>query len=306
MKGCTLKACRSLVEVWSLVSVLYHLWHNFWFGPRILLSSDFTPAPAVKSYETDPLFLFPGVMYLTAQDYVELKIHHSDAQLDVAEDLTFFGAVQLSCPKRRRRGATRGWRSWKRRPMLWRHLIARFPWSPWLTAPRTGTLTWIARIHSHTYINTATTTWCEAPAQLLFFSACWVFLCFRNPPNSDVDYRIFIARDHSCACVYTRGLHGHTDSESAQHVWLGRTHKLFLYSWRDSKLRPLDPRPTLYQLSHHVTNVHTEMFVSKCWFNTEGRPQIGWMSVLRELSLISWTFCVGKSALTHWTTGCRL
>ena len=26
---------------------------------------------------------------------------------------------------------------------------------------------WIARIRSHTYINTATTTWCEAPAQLL-------------------------------------------------------------------------------------------------------------------------------------------
>ena len=31
------------------------------------------------------------------------------------------------------------------------------------------TLTWIARIHSHTYtlINTVTTTLCEAPAQIL-------------------------------------------------------------------------------------------------------------------------------------------
>ena len=28
-------------------------------------------------------------------------------------------------------------------------------------------LTWIARIHSHTYINTVSTTLCEAPAQLL-------------------------------------------------------------------------------------------------------------------------------------------
>ena len=30
---------------------------------------------------------------------------------------------------------------------------AKFPWSPWLKEPRTGatrTLTWIARIHSHT------------------------------------------------------------------------------------------------------------------------------------------------------------
>ena len=62
--------------------------------------------------------------------------------------------------------------------------------SPWLKAQRTGathTLTWIARIHSHTYINTVTAMWCEAPAQLLFFSACWVFswndgmwLCFQT------------------------------------------------------------------------------------------------------------------------------
>ena len=28
-------------------------------------------------------------------------------------------------------------------------------------------LTWIARMHSHTYINTVTITWCEVPAQLL-------------------------------------------------------------------------------------------------------------------------------------------
>ena len=31
----------------------------------------------------------------------------------------------------------------------------------------TRTLTWIARIHTHTYINTITTTLCEAPAQQL-------------------------------------------------------------------------------------------------------------------------------------------
>ena len=48
----------------------------------------------------------------------------------------------------------------------------------------TRTLTWIAHIHSHTFI--AITTWCEAPALLLFFSAYWVFSCFCNPPNSDM------------------------------------------------------------------------------------------------------------------------
>ena len=35
---------------------------------------------------------------------------------------------------------------------------------------------------------------------LPLFRACWLFLCFRNPPNSDRDHRI---RDHSYACVYT-------------------------------------------------------------------------------------------------------
>ena len=37
-------------------------------------------------------------------------------------------------------------------------------------------------MHSHAYINTVTTTWCEAPGQLLVFSARWVFSCFSNPP----------------------------------------------------------------------------------------------------------------------------
>ena len=37
-------------------------------------------------------------------------------------------------------------------------------------APQTSathTLKWIARIHSHTYINIVTTTFCEAPAHLI-------------------------------------------------------------------------------------------------------------------------------------------
>ena len=30
---------------------------------------------------------------------------------------------------------------------------------------------------------------------------CWVFSCFRNPPNSDIDYRIFNVRTWSLLCV---------------------------------------------------------------------------------------------------------
>ena len=36
--------------------------------------------------------------------------------------------------------------------------------------------------------------------------ACWVFWCFCNPPNSDMDYRIFIVRAWSSACVHTLDL----------------------------------------------------------------------------------------------------
>ena len=58
------------------------------------------------------------------------------------------------------------------------------------------------RTHSltHFYINTVTTTCCEAPDELLFLSACWVFSCFRKPPNSDMD-RIFNVRTWSFLCV---------------------------------------------------------------------------------------------------------
>ena len=38
--------------------------------------------------------------------------------------------------------------------------------------------------------------------------------CFRNPPKSDIDYRIFNIRDHShYACVYTRGFGTPTASQ---------------------------------------------------------------------------------------------
>ena len=40
-------------------------------------------------------------------------------------------------------------------------------------------------------------------------------------------------RDHSYACVYIQGV-GRTDSESAQHFWLGKTHMFCLCSGRGS------------------------------------------------------------------------
>ena len=42
------------------------------------------------------------------------------------------------------------------------------------------------------------------------------FLCFRNPPNSDMDYSIFNVRTWPFVCVRIHTGVGHTDSESAQ------------------------------------------------------------------------------------------
>ena len=47
-------------------------------------------------------------------------------------------------------------------------------------------------------------------------SAYWVFLCFCNPPNYYMDYRILNVRMWSSYA----GVVGHTDSESAPHFWL--------------------------------------------------------------------------------------
>ena len=37
------------------------------------------------------------------------------------------------------------------------------------------------------------------------YGACWVFECFRNPPNSDMDNRIFNVRTGVNACDCARG-----------------------------------------------------------------------------------------------------
>ena len=77
--------------------------------------------------------------------------------------------------------------------------------------------------------------------------------CFRNPPNSDMDYMVFIVRTWSFLCVRIHMGVEHTDCELAQHVWLGKTH-MFSCSpegIRTSVLWILSL--TLYQLSHPVS-----------------------------------------------------
>ena len=104
---------------------------------------------------------------------------------------------------------------------------AQFPWSPWLKAPQTGQVD-RTRIRSHTYINTVTTMWCEAPAQLLVFSACWVFSCFCQTLTWTAG-SLTCVREHSCACVYTQ--QWGTDSTT---FFTWKTKKRFVCSSRDS------------------------------------------------------------------------
>ena len=53
------------------------------------------------------------------------------------------------------------------------------------------------------------------------YGACWVCLCCHNPPNSDMDYRIFTVRTDFNACDYTRGCTD-TERESALKVDFGK------------------------------------------------------------------------------------
>ena len=62
-------------------------------------------------------------------------------------------------------------------------------------------------LHFHIFLWPQSTGWLSSAP----FSACWVFSCFHNPPNSDMDYRIFnishaCVHDHSYVCAYTHGL----------------------------------------------------------------------------------------------------
>ena len=71
------------------------------------------------------------------------------------------------------------------------------------------------------------------------------FSCFHNPPNSDMDYKIFNVRirDHSYVRIHP-GV-GQTDSKRAQHFWLGKTVKLSSFcvcSQRSSKPHVFGPR----------------------------------------------------------------
>ena len=75
------------------------------------------------------------------------------------------------------------------------------------------------------------------------YGACWVFKCFHNPPNSDMDYRIFNVHMEANACGCTRD----TVRESALKVDSGRN---IPCRTGESNLRQRRAGPMFYQMSY--------------------------------------------------------
>ena len=76
------------------------------------------------------------------------------------------------------------------------------------------------------------------------------------PPDSEMDYRIFNVRTWSFLCVRVHTRVGYTDSEPAQHFWLGKTLTICYCAPKGVWTSGLwISSPTSYQLSHPVTPV---------------------------------------------------
>ena len=100
----------------------------------------------------------------------------------------------------------------------------KFPWSPWLKAPRANSHGSHALTHT-LYINTVvTTTWFEAPAQLLFFSVSVI----HRTLTWTTGY-LTCVRDHSCACVYTCGLG--TPTANQHNILTRKNSQIFYCFW---------------------------------------------------------------------------
>ena len=130
-------------------------------------------------------------------------------------------------------------------------------------------------------------------------SACWVFLCFRNPPNSNMDYRIFNVRIWSFLCVRTHTGVGHTNNELA----LGKTDNFFLCSWWRWNLGSLDFESDAVPIEppHHPFYC-TEVHLSFCNYMNDNFNSAGeWTFYLRE-----WEIVTGNIKLHDTARDCDL
>ena len=78
------------------------------------------------------------------------------------------------------------------------------------------------------------------------YGACWVFYCFHNLPNSDMDYGIFNVHTDVNACNSTRGC---TDTVGESALKVDSRRKISCRTW-ESDLRQRRAGPMLYQLNY--------------------------------------------------------
>ena len=85
---------------------------------------------------------------------------------------------------------------------------------------------------------------------ILLLEKCMLGL-FRNPQNSDMDYRIFSVRTSSSSYMRIRtGGWAHRQRVSTAFL-LGKAHNFFLCSWRDSNLSPMAPESDALPIEPH-------------------------------------------------------
>ena len=116
------------------------------------------------------------------------------------------------------------------------------------------------------------------PSLFGFFLLCGVFSCFSNPPNSDMDYRIFNVRTWSFLYVRIHMGVGHID-ESAPHVFLGTL--VCSPSLRYLKNKNLIPNSVIAELALRTR------WLWLCWCKCVSEcMQSTCMSVLRQFAAL--------------------
>ena len=101
-------------------------------------------------------------------------------------------------------------------------------------------------------------------------SACWVVSVIHQTLTWTTGSLTCVC-DYSYACVYTHGV-GHTDSESAQHFGLRKTHTNFSCALDTGGVGTSDLwiwNPTLYQVSHLITPLAGVLVLTTLHRNSE-------------------------------------
>ena len=145
--------------------------------------------------------------------------------------------------------------------------------------------------------------WATAIIKLITFVAhvaCWVCLCCHNPPNSDMDYTIFIVRTDVNACDCTQGC---TDTckvcKDFTESWLWEENPLRHWgiepasaAWQSDALNHLSYIPT------PLRNPFTQTRVKK---SRTGRKWMQyWMSQAQQASVVVYVCgCVIVCGLCH-------